>query len=337
MPWRGSHDAYKIWLSEIILQQTRVDQGTPYFERFVEAFPTVHELAKAPENRVMKLWEGLGYYSRARNLHKAAKMVSREMDGKFPETTDGLLELPGVGRYTAGAIASIAFGVQTPVVDGNVLRVFARLFDIEESTDLDATKERCWEIGERLVPRDRPGDFNQAVMELGAEVCKPRGALCGNCPLNRICLARAHGVVEERPVRGKKKKVPEREWVAVAVKRRGKYLLMQRGSDVMLGGLWEFPTGERKKREAIRTAAKRILHETTSLDCGDAKIVGRIQHVYSHFKLTMHVAVAEATGRVRIDDYSDSMWTNDVESMALHKAMQKAFALLSDSPSRPRS
>lgn len=328
MPWRGSGDPYRIWLSEIILQQTRVEQGTPYYERFIEAFPTVDDLARADEQRVMKLWEGLGYYSRARNLHKAAKLVSGELEGRFPEDVDGLLALPGVGRYTAGAIASIAFNVSTPLVDGNVYRVFSRLFDISDSIDDGATREVCWTLAGHLVPRDRPGDFNQALMELGAEVCRPQSPRCGDCPLARVCAARKAGTVDERPVRKVKKKIPERTWVAVAVKRRGKYLFVQRPDDGMLGGLWEFPTGELSGDESVEAGALRLVADATGLATSGHVHIGEVHHVYSHFRLRMLVVTcAEVKGRVSLGRYTDYAWrtAGAVDDLALHKGIQKVL------------
>lgn len=205
MPWRRTTDPYAIWLSEIMLQQTRVDQGTPYYERFIATFPNVHALARASEDRVLKLWEGLGYYSRARNLHRAAKIVSSEYAGTFPQSAEQLQTLPGVGRYTAGAIASIAFGERVPVLDGNVIRVLSRVFNIEACTDEPKVRDQLWEIAATLVPARDPGDFNQAMMELGARVCTPNAPLCAQCPVQKHCCARAKGVESQRPVRRKKR------------------------------------------------------------------------------------------------------------------------------------
>jgi A/G-specific adenine glycosylase len=237
MPWRETGDPYAIWVSEVMLQQTRVDTVVPYWERWIERFPTVAALAEAELDDVLRHWEGLGYYSRARNLHNAARMVRERFDGRVPAETESLRELPGVGEYTAGAVASIAFGVATPAVDGNVRRVLSRLHDLE--------KPRPRELRERaaaLVPDDRPGDFNQALMELGATICTPRTPDCGECPVARWCLARRCGTQELRPLPARRKPIPEeRVRTVVMVRDDGALLLVRRPLDGLLGGLWEFP------------------------------------------------------------------------------------------------
>src|ERR1035438_6680659 len=182
LPWRATRDPYRIWVSEIMLQQTRVETVLPYYARWLRAFPTVHALAQAKDDRVLKLWEGLGYYSRARNLHRAARIVVREYDGKLPRTANGLRQLPGIGRYTAGAIASIAFGERVPLVDGNVARVFARIFAITTNVKAPRTMDKLWQLAEQLIPDRDPGDFNQALMELGALVCTPKNPRCDAWP-----------------------------------------------------------------------------------------------------------------------------------------------------------
>ena len=240
MPWRETSDPYAIWVSEVMLQQTRVDTVIPYWERWLERFPTVETLAEAELDDVLKEWEGLGYYSRARNLHGAARMVRERFDGDVPSDPDTLRELPGVGPYTAGAIASIAYGVPTPAVDGNVRRVLARLYDLEAPT---AAELRT--LAAALVPDDRPGDFNQALMELGATICTPRSPDCDACPLAEWCEARRLGVQELRPLPRAKKPIPEETVrTAVIVRGDGALLLARRPEDGLLGGLWEFPGAE---------------------------------------------------------------------------------------------
>lgn len=237
MPWRETSDPYAIWVSEVMLQQTRVDTVIPYWERWIERFPTVTDLADAELDEVLKHWEGLGYYSRARNLHSAARMVRERYDGALPDRAAELRGLPGVGEYTAGAVASIAFGATEPAVDGNVRRVLSRLHGLK------APKAR--ELRERaiaLLPEDRPGDFNQALMELGATVCTPRSPDCAACPVAAWCEARRAGVQEMRPLPSRRKPVP-RETVptSVLVRDDGALLLVRRPLDGLLGGLWEFP------------------------------------------------------------------------------------------------
>src|SRR5215212_5496516 len=201
LPFRRTHDPYRIWLSEIMLQQTQVTTVIPYFERFLARFPTVESLAAAPLDDVLKLWEGLGYYSRARNLHRAAQHIVTDHGAHFPTTAIELQALPGIGRYTAGAIASIAYNEPVAVLDGNVMRVLTRLYDIADDIAAPATQKRLWTLAESLVPPDHPGNFNQAMMELGRTICKPRQPLCAACPVSAHCLAFQRGVQSERPVK----------------------------------------------------------------------------------------------------------------------------------------
>jgi A/G-specific adenine glycosylase len=210
LPWRRTRDPYRIWLSEILLQQTRVETGLPYYERFVAAFPTVADLAAAPLDRVLKLWDGLGYYTRARNLHRAARLVVHERGGVLPRTAEQWQQLPGIGRYTAGAIASIAFDAAVPVVDGNVKRVFARVFCIERCIDAPAIQTELWRIAADLLPPTAPGDFNQSLMELGARLCTPRKPRCADCPIRRCCAAHAAGAQDRLPRRRPKKRTGSR-------------------------------------------------------------------------------------------------------------------------------
>jgi len=236
-----------------MLQQTRVETVLPYYARWLRAFPTVRALARAKAVRVLKLWEGLGYYSRARNLHTAAQTVVREYGGKLPRTTEGLRHLPGIGRYTAGAIASIAFGEHTPLVDGNVARVFARVFAIPANVKAPRTQETLWQLAKELVPSSDPGEFNQALMELGALVCTPATPRCGICPMRRVCVARARGLVDQLPNRGRQQ-VAERVVVSAAlVRRNGSVLMQQRPQRGLLAGMWELPTlGRGKFRKGRR-------------------------------------------------------------------------------------
>ena len=208
LPWRRTKDAYAVWVAEIMLQQTQIATVLPYYARWMTRFPTVEALADAPLDDVLKLWEGLGYYSRARNLHTAARQIMAEHDGRLPDTLDGLVALPGIGRYTAGAIASIAFAIPAPVLDGNVIRVLSRIFDINEDVTKPATRKWLWELAAAAVPTERPGDFNQALMEMGQLICTPQTPRCLICPVNTLCLARQRGTQLERPVRPARKPTP---------------------------------------------------------------------------------------------------------------------------------
>ncbi|HUH34783.1 MAG TPA: A/G-specific adenine glycosylase [Moheibacter sp.] len=244
LPWRAQSDPYKIWLSEIILQQTRVAQGTAYYELFCEKFPTIFDLANASEQEVLKTWQGLGYYSRARNLHHTAKFIVNERQGEFPDNYNELLQLKGVGEYTAAAIASIAFQQAQAAVDGNVFRVFSRYFNIELDISLGKTKKYFIDLGNQIIDPKRPGDFNQAVMELGATVCLPRNPMCDICPLNASCAALVKNNVHERPVKTKKVKVKHRYLNFLDISDGEHYLMAKRGSADVWQGLFTFPLVE---------------------------------------------------------------------------------------------
>lgn len=242
LPWRVSHDAYRVWVSEIMLQQTRVEAVIPYFERFLHALPDLTALANAEEDRLLKLWEGLGYYSRVRNMQKAAQTVVRDGKTILPDSYERLLALPGIGPYTAGAVASIAFGIAVPAVDGNVLRVLARLLACGEDIALPQVKSTFEQAEAELLPSERAGDFNQAMMELGATVCLPNTApRCGNCPVRTFCAATSAGNPQAYPYKSPKKpRVVEERTVFVAVS-GGKVLLRRRERKGLLAGMWELP------------------------------------------------------------------------------------------------
>ena len=242
LPWRGVGDPYRVWVSEIMLQQTRVAAVLPYYRRWMEELPTVEALAAVDEARLMKLWQGLGYYSRARNLQKAAQVIVNELGGHFPDTYEALLRLPGVGDYTAGAVASIAFGQPVPAVDGNVLRVAARVANLDGDIMDPRVRRTFRELMEAVMPADRPGAFNQALMDLGATVCPPGGApLCGSCPLAELCEANRLGLQDALPVRKKKAARRVEELTVFLLLREGRVALRRRPDQGLLAGLWEFP------------------------------------------------------------------------------------------------
>lgn len=284
LPWRSTSDPYCIWISEVILQQTRVEQGEPYYHRFIERFPDVHALASASEDEVLKMWEGLGYYSRARNLHAAAKQVSQDRNGVFPQDHDGLLALKGVGPYTAAAIGSIAFGLPIACVDGNVNRVIARYFHITESIDERPTAKLIATLAQEVIPSTSAGDHNQAMMELGATVCMPRDPDCATCPLNDRCLARAADVQRALPVRSKKTKIRNRYF---------HYLIFTDGTDTWVDqrkekdiwqGLFQFPLRETAKRPGTRTL-RNLLIEWLPKDAHVSHISDEHRHLLSHQRI----------------------------------------------------
>jgi A/G-specific adenine glycosylase len=279
LPWRRTRDPWAIWVSEIMLQQTRVDTVVPYFERFMARFPTPLALAEAPEDQVLSAWSGLGYYRRARMLHAGARVVA-ERSG-IPQSREGLLELPGIGRYTAGAIASIAFGEPVGLVDGNVARVFARVFALDDDMRRAGMK-RAEQLAERLVPERKPGDWNQALMELGATICTPRSPVCDRCPIASSCRARAEGRVNELPVMAEKPKPkPQAVQALVARSRDGRVLLARRRAGGLFGGLWEPPCVDGDEAAGADLVARFALSTSA--------LTGSVTHVLSHRRLTVDV------------------------------------------------
>ena len=262
MPWKGEKDPYKIWLSEIILQQTRVEQGLPYYEKFVRQYPTVQHLAEAPEDEVFKLWEGLGYYTRARNLHAAARYIAGELGGKFPSTYAAIRDLKGVGDYTAAAIASFGFNLPHAVLDGNVYRILARYFGIETPTDLPAAKKAFSRLAQELLDGANPAQFNQAMMDFGALCCTPAKPGCPTCPMQKNCRAFQQNQVDELPVRIKKAARKQRYFL-YAVVRQGQHTFIRKRSDQDLWkGLYEFPCLEFDDRKAFEAADLRAYFPT---------------------------------------------------------------------------
>ena len=294
LPWRRTRDAYGIWVSEVMLQQTRVAVVVPYWERWMERFPSAAALAAAPLDDALACWSGLGYYGRARNLHAGAREVVARYGGRVPGEAAELRTLPGVGRYTAGAIASIAFGRREPLVDGNVARVLARLYAVEEDVKSTAAQKRLWQLAGELVPDDAPGDFNQALMELGATVCTPVPR-CEACPVVAACAARTAGRERELPVVGARAADADKpilRTVAAWVERRGRVLLARRRPEGLFGGLWELPQAE------DRAALERLLRElgAPATLAGGAPIA-RHRQVLSHRRLAIEVVAAALAGR----------------------------------------
>lgn len=286
LPWRDHPDPYAVWVSEIMLQQTRVETVIPYFEKWMKLFPDVKALAQASERDVLNAWEGLGYYSRARNLHKAAQIVASKFSGQLPRDLTDLRALPGIGRYTVGAIASMAFGMDEPTLDGNLRRVFARLFDVSEFADSPAGEKMLWDLAAQNLPKGQAGDYNQALMDLGATICIPKSPRCLLCPLMEICESRKKGTQEQRPVLKPKKSAPHYVHAAAVIMERGRVLLSQRPSEGLLGGMWEFPNARvnadpaKELNQALNAACRLKLKK------GDP--LGIVQHAYTHFKVTVH-------------------------------------------------
>lgn len=332
LPWRRDADPYRVWVSEVMLQQTRVETVVPYYERWIERFPDVETLARADRDEVMAAWAGLGYYRRARHLHDAARVVRDVHGGAVPDTVEELRGLPGVGAYTAGAIASIAFDRATPAIDGNVRRVLARLFDLERPTPA-----RLRDLAAALVDPDRPGDFNQATMELGATVCRPRDPACGSCPVGHACRARERGTVGERPAPRGSIEVPSYRVGTVVIERSdGRRLLARRPEEGLLGGTWEFPgriveEGE-ETVDAARRAARAVL-DVASLGDHATPRIARIDHAFSHrrhayeaFRLRLEASAACEPER---GGWTAAAWVarGELDAYALPTAQRKIAAV----------
>lgn len=282
LPWRNTHDPYKIWLSEIILQQTRVAQGLPYFLAFAERYPTVKKLADAKQDEVLRLWQGLGYYSRARNLHACAKKVVNEYHEKFPDTYAELLKLPGVGSYTAAAIASIAFNEPVAVVDGNVFRVLARVFGIQHDIASPAGKKYFFEKANELISKDKPGVFNQAVMEFGALHCTPKNPACTNCPLARMCIANQQQLQTQLPVKLSRTKVKTRHLYYLVIRKGVQLYLRKRPAGDIWNGLYDFLLLEENKSLPVQQLFKRH-----NINVRADRVSKEYKHILSHQKLVV--------------------------------------------------
>ncbi|WNG38995.1 A/G-specific adenine glycosylase [Archangium violaceum] len=332
LPWRRTRDPYAIWLSEVMLQQTQVATVIPYWERFLQRFPTVEALAAAPLPDVLALWRGLGYYSRARNLHGAAQEVVARFGGKLPSTAAELLTLPGFGRYTAGAVASIAFGEPAPLVDGNVARVLSRIFEVEGAPGDRAREARLWALATELVHGERPGDFNQALMEHGATVCRPESPLCLLCPVREECLAYRHGRVDELPP-ARVRAAPKRMTLAVAVwTHEGRLLLARRAEKGLFGGLWELPAAE-VDDDTPDTESTSRLAEALGADVTLRGHLGTVRRQLTHRALSLRLLrVTGATHPTHAPAFRELRWCTPDEasslgmSTAMHKALEAAVS-----------
>ena len=333
LPWREHPDPWHIWLSEVMLQQTRVDQGLPYFKRFVERFPTVADMAETDLDELLLLWEGLGYYSRCRNLHKAARMVMEDRGGELPRSYDEWLMLPGVGPYTAAAIASIAFGEPRAVVDGNVIRVLTRLHAFPDVVTDASARRRIETWAQDFLDREQPGRHNEALMEMGALVCLPRNPRCGECPLQGDCLAQASGTQEDFPIKKPSQPVPHYD-IAIGIIRddESRIYIQQRDTDAMLGGLWEFPGGKVEEGETPAEACRREVREETGMEVEPQACIATIKHAYSHFRITMHAFECAAVSTSDLEVSGPHAWIakESFAEYAFPRANRKLLDLLSE-------
>ncbi|MGH7197577.1 MAG: A/G-specific adenine glycosylase [Candidatus Omnitrophota bacterium] len=298
LPWRKKYEPYEVWVSEIMLQQTQVETALPYFERWMKSFPTIASLAKAAEKKVLKAWEGLGYYSRARNLHATAGLIMKEHGGKFPDDFETIRSLKGVGPYTAGAIASIAFNQDRPIVDGNILRVLSRVYAIDKPIDDPKNQEIFWRLEEKLIPKGRARFFNQALMELGALICVKNNPACLACPIHKSCKAFKQNKVDAYPVRSKRKKIVKIEASALVLEKDGKYLIQKRPVGKIMGGLWEFPEWKLSRNQKlsineIRQETLKCVKKDLALSLKEPKHLGSIKRNYTHHSETLHVFLTE--------------------------------------------
>jgi A/G-specific adenine glycosylase len=330
LPWRNDPDPYRVWVSEVMLQQTRVEAVVPYYLAWLRRFPSIDALADADLGEVLKGWEGLGYYARARNLHRAARLVRERHGGQLPADPEALRALPGIGEYTAGAIASIAFGLPVPAVDGNVRRVLSRLFDLEDPTPVELRR-----LAAELVPADRPGDFNQALMELGATTCTPRSPACEACPAAELCRARAAGTQAERPRRRRAKPLPEDGvGTAVVVSPAGRVLLTRRPEHGLLGGLWEFPGEPATRGEDPVTAAARAARAVVGEHLAPGTLLGSVVHTFSHRRTTYHAVRFAALAEPRLEPPAVWAAPDELDRFALPAAQQRIAALALEAQGR---
>lgn len=286
LPWRRTKDPYRILVAEYLLQRTRVVSGAPYYERFLERFPDLRSLAEASTDEVLRAWEGLGFYGRARKLHAAARTIAKDHGGIVPSDVKALRSLSGVGPYTAGAVASIAFGERIPAVDGNASRVLARLFRMKEDMTRNPGRARLWALAETLVPPSRPGAFNQALMELGATVCTPTSPRCEICPLADVCLARGAGVQTSLPTRPRPRRAPTARVAFGMIESEGRVLLVRRPDRGLLAGLWSLPGGEVRDTADLREGLRALIYAQTGLRVRIGEKAAPIAHAFSHRRWT---------------------------------------------------
>jgi A/G-specific adenine glycosylase len=314
LPWRNTGDPYAVWVSEVMLQQTQVKTVLPYYERWMQRFPTLPSLAAASEHDVLHAWQGLGYYSRARRLLNGARFVVENHAGKLPDRVEALRALPGIGAYSAGAIASIAFEKPEPAVDGNVARVLCRLFALRGDPARGPLHKELWRIARELVPHGQARDFNQALMELGAMTCTPRSPRCTACPLEKVCVARAGGSVAELPELRKRVKPTEVHAVAAVIAAKDRLLVVRLADDApRWAGLWQFPTDEVRPGESDRSALRRTIRDQVGLEIDSAELITVVRHTVTRFKITLDAHRCRTRGRAVSRGVSAHAWKRRAE------------------------
>jgi A/G-specific adenine glycosylase len=328
LPWRGGKGWYEIWISEVMLQQTQVDTVIPYYHRFLKRFKTVKDLADASQQEVLKLWEGLGYYSRARNLHQAARIIVSRYNSQLPIDRETLLNIPGFGPYTTNAVLSIAFNQPYAVMDGNVKRIIARLNAIEEDIRDVKTQNKVQSLMDRLLPQKNAGEFNEAIMEIGATICKPSSPLCKICPVSTECLALRKNLIEKLPYKSPRQRIPTRSSLACIITHQDQYLIAKRPQHEMLAGLWEFPvlrsnTGRNTIQRDLDLIRKQFNLRTSFVRSWTA-----VKHTYTHFHFMLHSKLFKAISHeFQSEFYDDFQWLTieKIKKLPLHKAVWKVL------------
>jgi len=328
LPWRQSDHWYPVFLSEFLLQQTQVEQALPYYEKFISRFPTVFDLARANQEDVLHEWTGLGYYSRARNMHKTARIISNKYNGIFPVDYQEVIALPGIGPYTAAAILSIAFSKKYAVVDGNVIRVITRLFSIKTDTRLEKTKKMIHSLCQGLIDPEKPGDFNEGLMELGATLCKPKQPLCGLCPVKKFCLSFKNGLQKSIPFKSAPPSKKEITQYVFAVRNNKDILHLKRPDKGLLASMWELPVIDVKNLENDHDCLTESLSKMYGINGRILTVSEKMSHTYSHIKLKYKaVLIEDIQGEIYLEEHTDIRWQkiSSENIPSLHKAHQKVL------------
>ena len=324
LPWRGETDLYKIWLSEVMLQQTQVNTVIPYYKKWLKKFPNLESVAIANEDELLKFWEGLGYYSRARNFQFACKTVLDNFDGKIPEKSEDFLKLKGVGEYIHAAVHSIGLNKKIPVIDGNVKRVMSRYLGLKN--EINSEKDNIFKfLSKEILTTSNPGDFNQAIMDLGRLICKPKNPDCESCPINSNCTALKEDLVSQIPVRAKKSKIPHYKTVVGIIEKNKKILLCKRNKQGLLGGMWELPNGRIEPKETQTKALKRVM-SNFGFDYNSQNYLGSANHQYSHFSIEQKGYKCDyKSGDLVSEDHSEYKWINinEKSKYPIHTASHK--------------